>query len=398
MRNTILMFLLLAFLGACKKAETIAPVNPPSNVQSNTDWTFNLFKKVNAKEDSKENILLSPLSIYTALGMAYNGANADTKTAMEKAMALTSKDATSFNQNQQALLAYLSSADKDVVLNMANSIWCHKDFNVLVNFINQNKTFFGAEVKKEDFRNPNTVALINNWVSDKTNKKITTIVDGIPESTVLYLINAVYFNGNWTLPFDKEGTHNLPFTLENGTNKDVAMMNLKGKLNYFENEQLQLVDLPYGKNNAYSMTVLLPKGNKTASALLEQLTESNWKTWLAGMKNTEDVFLKFPRFKFGYAKTLNETLSALGMDIAFTDRADFSKISAEKILISQVLHKTYIDVNETGTEAAAVTSIGFETTSVPVGNFMTVNRPFVFLIREAKTGTITFIGKIVEPK
>ncbi|MEY4906214.1 MAG: hypothetical protein RLZZ292_4029, partial [Bacteroidota bacterium] len=397
MKNNVLIFLLFAFLGACKKAEVTVPiVLPPTNAESNSEWAFNVFKKVNAAEDSKENIFLSPLSIYTALGMAYNGANGATKTAMEKAMALTGTDVATFNTKQQALLAYLGSADKDVTLNIANSVWGHKDFDILVSFINQNKTFFGADVKKEDFRNPATLKLINDWVSAKTNKKIPTILEEIPDNAVLYLINAVYFNGNWTTPFQKDGTQNLPFVLENGTTKDVPTMKLTAKLNYFENEQLQLIDLPYGKNNAYSMTVLLPKEKKTTQDLINQLTTANWKTWLAGMKNTDDVFLKFPRFKFEYKKTLNQTLSDLGMDVAFTDRADFSKISAEKIFISQVLHKTYIDVNETGTEAAAVTSIGFETTSVPLGNFMTVNHPFVFVIREAKTGNITFIGKVKE--
>ena len=261
-----------------------------------------------------------------------------------------------------------------------------------------NTEFFSSEVKGLDFKDPQSKDVINAWVSNKTNDLIKTIVDEIPPQMVMYLINATYFKGAWKDPFDPDRTFDNPFFLNDNSQEMVKMMNHgQFELPYFETAQFQAVDLAYG-DSIFSMTLLLPKETSSINELIDELTLANWEEWIALFQD-EDIFFSMPKFKVEYEKPLNQVLKDLGMQVAFTKGvADFTKINpGGNLYIDQVMHKSFIEVNEEGTEAAAVTSVGVGTTSVPVIPYFTANRPFLYVIRENKTNSILFIGKMMNP-
>jgi serpin B len=260
--------------------------------------------------------------------------------------------------------------------------------------------YYGAEVNTLDFFDGNAENIMNNWVSDNTHEKITSIIDVIPPMAVAYIMNAVYFNGTWTKEFDKENSKDLRFNFADGTIANVAGMQMQDTLAYYENEDFSVVELPYG-NEKFSMTIFLPSQESSLSALIEELSYVNWVDWVFNLKPIPKVYLEMPKFKYSFKKTLNEPLMEMGLSAAFREDAEFPGIIEEEIplFISEVLHKTYIDVNEEGTEAAAVTSIGFETTSVgdptPV---MIINRPFMYVIREKTSNALVFMGTVGAPE
>ncbi|MBE9511919.1 MAG: serpin family protein, partial [Bacteroidetes bacterium] len=259
-----------------------------------------------------------------------------------------------------------------------------------------NQNYFYAEVSPLDFNNPEAVNTINNWVADKTNDKITEILDYIPADAVMYLINAIYFKGIWKYEFDESDTEEKPFYLSDGTTKDVPMMVQEASFNYFSNDIMQAVEMPYGAGN-YSMVILLPQNNKTPDDIIDQLSNDNWNRWLSEFYEAGKAHIQLPKFKFEYKNKLNDELINMGMGIAFGN-ADFSKINPNRdLFISRVLHKTFIEVNEEGTEAAAVTLVELRETSI-AGETFIVNKPFIFVIKEKYTNSIIFIGKVMEPE
>jgi serpin B len=358
-----------------------------------------LFKEINAQEDTDKNIFISPLSVSYALGMALNGAAGSTYEDMKSTLELNGLTDKEINEAYKKLSAYLMNADPEVILNIANSIWYRQGFSIQQEFINTNKEYFSAEVTGMDFTNPNSVDIINSWVSSKTNGLIKEILDEIQGDVIMYLINAVYFKGTWTYSFPKEGTAPDNFYLSDGTQSVCTMMSQCNKLNYMENELFQAVRLPYG-DGGYYMTVLLPKGNNNINDVIDRFSSDNWKLWNDSFAEKEGN-LWLPKFKTEYKLIMNDVLTALGMGIAFNGNADFTGINSNGgLFISRVLHKTYVDVNEEGTEAAAVTAVEIRTTSIGGSDnsfYMKVNRPFVFTITEKETGSMLFVGKIVKP-
>jgi serine protease inhibitor len=367
-------------------------------VNAQKDFGFKLFAKL-LKKDADQNVMMSPSSVAIALSMVYNGANGDTQKAMAQALALQGVDLATLNQANQVLAKDLQQADPQVKLAIANSLWGAQGFEFKPDFLQRTQDFYRAEVRNLDFSSPSAVEQINGWVKQKTEGKISEMVREIEQSQVLFLINAVYFKGAWTRAFDPKQTRDRPFTLLNGGTQQTPMMSQKGRYAYLETEQFQAVSLPYG-NKRFSMEVFLPKGD--LAAFSQTLTVENWNAWMTKLA-TQQGSIQLPRFQFEYGTTLKAALAALGMEPAFGDRADFSGLSHEfsegKAVISQVLHKTFIEVNETGTEAAAATSVGIVTTSAPIGSpfEMVVDRPFVMAIRDRQTGTILFLGTVVEP-
>ena len=246
------------------------------------------------------------------------------------------------------------------------------------------------------------VQTINSWVAEKTHDKIPTILDQLNPLDRMVLLNAVYFNGIWTTEFDKDGTKMLNFTKSDGEAKEVAMMSKEDKLDYTANSLFKAIKLPYG-NGQYNMVVLLPESGKNSQDVIDELSSENWKDWEAGFEEKEHVVVTMPRFKFAFDMPLNNVLKEMGMLKAFQPEiADFSEISDEKLFISSVRHKSYIDVNENGTEAAAVTSITFTTTSINPNEvqkiYFTVDKPFVFAITEKDTDAILFMGEVQNPE
>jgi serpin B len=268
-------------------------------------------------------------------------------------------------------------------------------------FIDLNATYFDALAQTLDFASPAAAPAINRWVSENTNGKIQEIVDNpIDPSTVLFLINALYFKGTWVFQFEKQSTQAADFYLASGGTALCSLMRQEADLPYMENELFQAVDLAYG-NGQYSMVVLLPKPGTDVDSVVAAVDESGWGACLGSLGETT-VTLYLPRFKLEYEVELKSALTAMGMGIAFAPgQADFSGINTDlgrELYISKVKHKTFVDVNEEGTEAAAVTSVEIGLTSVgPAGVCVRVDRPFVFAIREKHSQTILFIGKIVNP-
>ena len=369
-------------------------------VSANTTFGFKLFAEV-AKQDAGKNIFISPSSVGLALAMTYNGAVGETKQGMERALEIHGMSHLELNRAYAQLKAALESADPKVQLNIANSLWGRKEISFNPDFIQRNKQFYGADVTALDFNDPSAPATINSWVAEKTKGKIDKIVDRIDAQAILFLINAIYFKGAWAAEFDKAKTREDQFTTGAGNQKRHPMMHQSGKYRYYENKDLQAVNLPYG-GGRLSMYIFLPAQRAGLDALQRSLTAANWDTWMKEFAETQGE-IALPRFKVEYEIGLNDALKALGMGIAFDpNRADFSGIvqGSVKAFISEVKHKTFAEVNEEGTEAAAVTSVEMRATSAmrPDKTFrMIVDHPFFCAIRDNKTGTLLFMGSITDP-
>lgn len=364
-------------------------------VKANNTFAFDIFKNILSNED-KENVMISPVSLSLALGMTYNGAENETKSAFEKTLNYTNFTREGTNAINKEIISNLSENSNGTLFEIANSIWVDNLFPVKENFIDVNKNNYKAEVESLNFSDANSVDIINNWVSDKTYQKIPKIIERIRPEEVMFLINALYFKSDWKYGFDKEKTQEMPFYGDNGI-ENVATMQLTDSLSFYENNALSMVKLPY-KNDKYSMTILLPKGDKEIADLTNNLTNDNWTDWNQNISK-EKVSLSMPKFKFSYQKQLNNPLSDLGLGIAFSNGADFNGISDVAVSISYVLQKTFIEVEEEGIESAAVTSVGIGTTSIaPQNKQVSLNRPFLFTITEKETGSICFLGKIGMPQ
>lgn len=371
-------------------------VQEQKTVTSSNDFAFRSFAEL-SKADAGENIFISPLSISMALTMTYNGADGETKQAIGQTLGFEAASDEDINKSYKDLVALLQGIDKKVIFTSANSLWHSNLVRLQAPFVQLNKDYFNATVRGLDFDSPGAVGEINNWVKNNTNNKIDKILDEIKRGQVLFLINAIYFKGTWTHPFDKNLTKPGQFRLENGSSVTHDFMTMKkGGYLYYSDNNVEMIDLPYG-NEQYSMTIVLPGGDKNLGQLIPELNAANLDNWLANStKRTWDLHM--PKFKLEYEEVLNEMLSKLGMGVAFTGGANFSRMleGQSNMAISQVKHKTFVEVNEEGTEAAAVTSVGIEVTSLPPS--VRIDRPFVFMIREKSSGAILFIGKLMQPE
>jgi len=401
--NRLLGFLMmLLVINSCSREQDYEPkpLNLPLKaagiISADNTFGLDLYRELAGSAEQGTNLMISPLSISQALSMAYNGANGETRDAMEEALRISGYDLDELNDLNHALVKALLSHDEKVEINIANSIWYRQEYSVLPDFIERNQNYYNAEVRSMDFNDDGCKDVINNWVSDKTNGRIPGIIDQINPESFMFLINALYFKGAWTHEFDKKSTRRQAFYPENGGEVQVDMMNRKMDLNFLANDLFSSVELPYGKGN-WRMFLFLPQEGRTVAGLEKEITGKNWETWLKGFDTLREVQLSLPKFSFTYEESLKDALSLMGMDIAFTDDADFSGILPEGgLLITDVRHKTFVEVDEKGTEAAAVTSVEIGTTSI--GNYIAFNRPFVFVIAEKSTGSILFIGRFMKPE
>jgi len=368
-------------------------------VSSSNFFSFEIFKTIQASEPSGKNLMISPLSISYALGMLYNGANGNTKDEIRKMLGFSNLSDEQVNSNFQSLTKALTSIDEKVNVSIANSIWYRKDFTVLADFLNTNQTYFGAEIQSLNFGDPNSLLIINKWVSDKTQQKIPEILKEIPAEAVMYLINAIYFKGIWKYKFKKEETQLGSFYSDDKCKcyLQVPTMKQEGDFKTMSNSTFSALELPYGQGN-FSMVVILPNYDKTIGNVMAGFDATQWQNLNASLMPVKGLKIKLPRFKFEYEKSLVKSLQTLGMNDAFANGiADLSKINAlSKLFVSEVKHKSFIEVNEDGTEAAAVTSIELTITSIILNEFV-VNRPFIFVIKENSTGAILFMGQVYNP-
>lgn len=371
----------------------------PKLVTANTTFGLKLFAQA-LKADSGKNVFISPSSVAIALAMTYNGAKGETQQAMAKALELQGLSLADVNQGNAALIAALQKADPAVEVAIANSLWAQKGGGFQREFLRRNQQFYKAQVTELNFKQPGAAGKINNWVKQQTRGKITQIVDQVQPNLVLLLLNAVYFKGKWSQAFDAADTVERPFTLANGSRKQHPMMTQTGRYDYYETANFQAVSLPYGEGR-FSLYLFLPKSQSNLSAFHRTLTAANWNQWMNGFQNRPGS-VQIPKFKLEYDLNLNSALKALGMGVAFDgDRADFSGMSQGDLAIDQVRHKTFVEVNEVGTEAAAATSVGIVATStqVPEPPFQLVaDRPFFCAIRDNETGSLLFMGAITNPQ
>lgn len=367
-------------------------------VAANTKFGFKLFSEI-LKTDSEDNIFVSPFSVGSALAMTYNGASGNTKEAMAKALELQGFSRQQINSSNAALKTILENPDPKVQLTIANSLWANKNYSFNPEFIQRSRDFYTARVTNLNFTDTGTPSIINNWVDENTRGKINKIVETIEPSQVLILINAIYFKGSWTNEFDKKQTADYPFNLTSGKQKQHPMMSQTGDYKYYENEQFQAVNLPYGRDGKISFYLFLPKQNSSLKTFNQNLDAGKWEQWMTQFRKQEG-FIRLPRFKMDYDVTLNDALTALGMGEAFSNNANFSEMG-KNLAISSVKHKTFVEVNEEGTEAAATTSVGIVATSAvqkPEPFRLIVDRPFFCVIRDNQTGSVLFMGSIVEPQ
>jgi len=403
MKKRILLLLLLSLFFTSENAFSqrnlkSVKVNHKTSqlIQNNNRFGLELFKEVAKNVDSSKNFMISPLSATLALAMTYNGAAGTTKKAFENTFHFKGMSTKQINKSLYKLCTGLTKADPKVTFNLANSIWYRNPLDVEHPFLNANKKYYDAEVSALDFGNPNSIKTINHWVEEKTNGKIPSIVRKISPQQIMILINATYFKGNWATKFKPSNTTEEPFTLQNGKVIHVPTMMQKTKTGYLRNDLFTAVTLPYGKGN-FNMILMLPNKGKTVKDIENALNQTSWKQWTDGLNNQTKMFIHLPKFKFKFGKMLNEDLSKLGLGIAFSGSANFSKINSKVPLsISMVKQKTYIEVNEEGTEAAAVTAVIMKATAV-LAKSIFFNRPFLFAIREKYTGTILFIGRVMDP-
>ncbi len=368
-------------------------------IAADNQFGFELFQKVNASQPEPKNTMISPLSVSLALAMVYNGTDGNTKKQMEEMLHKANLTTEDINQSYKDLVTALQSHDPKVELSISNAIFYRNTFPVKQNFITTNQNFYQAEVSGLDFtKSAATLNTVNGWVNTKTKGKISSIIDEVNEQDIMYLLNAIYFNGQWTYSFDTDATTNRLFTKENKTTIEVPTMTIEKPFKFYSHAKFDLLEMPYG-GGKYSMLIFLPGNGKSTSDVISLLSPENVNDWISKMtEQKKEVFL--PKFEFKFDNSLVEELSALGMTDAFNDaKANLTGISdAAKLMISEVIHKAYIKVDERGTEAAAVTGITVGVTSMPLDNSFRVDHPFVFAIREKDSNAILFIGKVLDPK
>ena len=369
-------------------------------IQADNRFAIKLLKQATVDtRDTLPNLFVSPLSVAMALAMTYNGAAGTTEAAMRSTLELDSMSVAEVNESYRGLIRLLRELDPHVRFQIANSIWYLQGYTIEQPFLDANHTYYDAQVTGLDFASPAAVTTINDWVNQQTNGLIDKIVDHIPDGMRLYLIDAIYFKGDWTDQFDKALTQPRPFRLPDGSSVEVPTMThgRVADVRATYRPYATIVDLPYG-GAAFSMTIVLPHDTSNVDHLIDGLTEEQWSQWTTTLQPGEaEIFL--PKFKLTNDLGPIPTLTALGMGIAFGCEpltADFTRIHApSELCIQEVKHKTYVDVNEEGTEAAAVTSVGVGVTSVPPS--IAINRPFLFALRENLSGTILFLGVIRNP-
>jgi serine protease inhibitor len=408
MKLTCLILTVTLVLSAC--GDPSGPPTPLQNlprqltvaeqqiVQASNTFSFDLLKQVRAN-DTGDNVFLSPLSASMSLGMVLNGAAGNTFDQMRNTLRFGQLSQADINASYRGLLDLLLRLDNSVEITIANSTWARKGMTFMPAFFTAVKQSFDAEARELDFSLASAKDTINAWVRTSTRGRIPSIIDQIDPLDIMFVINAIYFKGNWTEQFEKSRTRQAPFRLDNGTTVQVQMMSSArvpiGWAAYPDGSVV--AELPYGRR-AFNMVVVLPPQNTKLADFVARLEPTTWNRWMADLRPIKEANVDLPRFTLEYEKSLNTTLKALGMIDAFDAQlADLSKLTPRAdAYITYVKQKTFLKVDEVGTEAAAVTVSGISVTSAPPG--IRVDRPFLVAIRERLSGTILFIGAIGHPR
>jgi serpin B len=366
-------------------------------IATNNDFGIDLFSRTATAESG--NFMLSPLSAGVALTMLLNGCEGATYDQLKSTLKYPgSMTIAEVNGTYKSLVKQLLDVDPKVALSLANAVFYRNGFSFKSVYLNTMNTEFGSKVQGLDFSLPSSISTINKWASDNTNGKIPKVIDRIDPDIVMFLLNALYFKGNWSYRFDKSLTADRPFYAEGGNTLNVSTMNGEVGARTYRGDKFTAIELPYGRTN-FTMVIIVPEGS--LSGFIPSFTAGEWKTLtnhLNGLTDYGKVNVYMPKFGFSFEKYLNDQLKSMGMIDAFdTQLADLSGISDEQIYVNFVKQNTFVEVNEEGTEAAAVTTIAIGVTSAGPPNAFEINKPFIFAIRERTTNTLLFIGQVSNP-
>lgn len=407
---------------ACTIVFTPATVDcktePTARFSPETKFGIETFKSL-AEGKPSENIFISPISLHACLLLASNGASGSTADEMKHVLGFDTKTVSQMNEYERDLLDQLRSTNKskpdsevppesstnsnaDFTLRLANSIWVDNKLKLNPSFVDKSKETFKAEVRPINFSDQKfATTTINDWVKQNTDGKISEIVDSLSSDQRYMLLNAAYFKADWQNEFNKANTTDGDFHVVKGTDKKVQMMQMTRSFGYLENKSFQAIELPY-KDPDTCMLVFLPRGKTQLANLVQRVTPSDWQGWMKDM-DMHTGTLKLPRFSVSYGASCKQTLTKQGIKKAFTAEADFSGLmSPPSVGISEVLHKTFVKVDEKGTEAAAATSatdrsLGMANRPGSKPFTMIVDHPFLIAVWNKKTRTILFIGQIADP-
>ncbi|MDR3716186.1 MAG: serpin family protein [Puia sp.] len=406
-RASLLLFVLTGVF-SCQKHTVglnkplILPADGIGVVEANNQFALTFFQASLQQDSTRDNKLISPLSIYLALSMVYNGAGTSTKDSMAKALQLGSVQTDQLNAVNKALITGMPAEDSRVSLSIANSLWYRQgSIDPLPAYLDTVKNDYRGEARALNFNDPNAINTINQWVAQNTHNKIPTVIRAIEPTDMMFLIDAVYFKGSWLHAFETSDTQTGVFHLQGGNSVNTPFMQQTGQLRMFADSTLTLVELPYGSGNSYALELILPNNPQLPiDQFAASLDAGRLKGAISGL-DTQRVQLVLPKWEYAYAiEDMRPALSTLGMGIAFNGGADFSGMydaSQIKLSISQAIHKTYIKVDEEGTEAAAVTGIGVGTTAIPELTPIKADHPFLYTILEKQSGSILFLGVVNDP-
>lgn len=375
----------------------VTPVEIPAAVSTGTTtFAFNFLHSLQQTQPADDNLFVSPLSLHMALGMLLNGTENETAAEIQKALQMDALSISELNEAYKTLINDLPVADSKVSLGLANSVWSRNDFAVENEFQSILKNAFEAQVTSLPFDNA-AKDRINKWASDHTNGKIKQVLDQIQPDHVMFLLNALYFKGDWKTKFDSKKTRDVPFTLENGQSKTVKMMYASSDFKVGGGNNYAAVRLPYA-NGQFNMTLLIPRGQSKIDEVLKEITGESWMQLDQRMTDS-GVTVGLPKFTLDYSAQLKSTLQAMGIDKVFRAGAELGKINKSgRLMVDFVKQDAYLGIDEQGTEAAAVTSIGMVATSA--GNeppSYICDRPFGIVISENTSNTILFMGRIKNP-
>ena len=411
MRKTILILTCIALpvlFNSCEKQPGEPDLTPKNitltaeaiqAIQSSNDFGIGLFRRV--AESDGQNLMLSPLSASTALTMLLNGCGGDTYTQLQATLSYPEEMTISdINEAYNSLIGQLLKADPMVAFTLANAIFYRTGFAVKSPFLATMTDDYKATVKGLDFSAPSALTTINKWASDNTAGKIPKVLDEISGDAVMFLMNALYFKGDWSYQFDKSQTMDRPFYKDNGTTVDIPSMKSEVGAKIVYGDNYKAVEMPYGRTN-FTMVVIVPE--ESLGSFYSSLTSQLWTSVTSGLDDADEfgkLIVGMPKFKFSYEKYLNQQLQAMGMVDAFIPgQANLSGISDAAIYVSFVKQNTFVEVDEEGTEAAAVTTIGVDLVSVPQPPMeFIIDKPFIFAIRERTTNTLLFIGQVLNPQ
>ncbi len=370
-----------------------APVSDPASQAFGARFGWNLLQRL-AREEPQKNLFLSPASLSFALFMTANGAQGETLTAMLRALDSEGRTLEEINRRYDALRNAWQNPGPGVQMRVANALWADRSFTYLPGFSERARAFYGAKTASLDFRSAEAPATINDWVDKSTGGKIREILTAADlRNAVAALTNAIYFKADWERPFDPALTRPGDFHLPDGTIRQIPMMRQSGRFYHLQGEGFQAVKIPYA-GKRFSFYLFLPERGVGMPALLSKLNDDNWRRWMGGFRETP-LQVTMPRFRLEYEAELGGTLSKMGMAVAFSPQADFGTMASGPLWISRVKHKTVLEVNEEGSEAAGATAV-IMTRSAP--RAFTADRPFFCAIRDETTGETLFMGTVNQPE